>query len=152
VAAAGLAVSAGAEKIAAQKTAEEILAVHPEITSLELAAARSEREGCKTVAATEAKEIGEKCDNDELTAIKTNRACVEQENDEFDVTLPIHDAAGKIIATAGMDFKATGQTKETITRRQSRSVRNWRNGSSRRISYSSPRDRDVSISPPGIGS
>jgi len=116
VAAAGLAVSAGAEKIAAQKAAEEILAVHPEITSLELAAARSEREGCKTVAATEAKEIGEKCDNDELTAIKTNRAFVEQENDEFDVTLPIHDAAGKIIATAGMDFKATGRTKETITR------------------------------------
>jgi len=33
----------------------------------------------------------------------------------LDVSLPIHDSAGKIIATAGMDFKATGQTRETAT-------------------------------------
>ena len=37
-------------------------AAHPEITGLELAATRSEQEGCKTIAATEVKEIGEKCD------------------------------------------------------------------------------------------
>jgi hypothetical protein len=95
VAAAGLAVCAGAEKIAAQKAADEILAAHPEITSLELAAARSDQEGCKTVAATEAKEIGEKCDNDELTAIKTNRPLVEQEKDEFDVTCRSTMPAGR---------------------------------------------------------
>jgi hypothetical protein len=41
---------------------------------------------------------------------------VEKEKDEFDATLPIHDAAGKIIGTVGMDFKAgKGQTKETVT-------------------------------------
>jgi hypothetical protein len=115
LAAAGI-VCAGAEKIAAQKAAEEILARHPEITGLELAATRSKQAGCKTIAATEAKEIGERCDKDEFTAIKTDRPFVEQEKDEFDVTVPIHDPAGKIIATAGVDFKAAGQTKEVVAR------------------------------------
>lgn len=109
--------SAHAAEIQAQKIVAEIKAAHPEITGLELAASRSEQEGCKTIAATEVKEIGEKCDKDEFTAMKTNQPFVEQEKDEFDATLPIHDSAGKIIGTVGMDFKTgPGQTKETVTR------------------------------------
>lgn len=102
-------------RIKAQKVVSELKAAHPEITSLELAATRSPKEGCRTIAATEANEIGQKCDKDELTAIKTDSPFVEQEKDEFDVTLPMHDSAGKIIATAGMDFKAAGQTRNTVT-------------------------------------
>jgi hypothetical protein len=109
--------SLNAAETRAQKVVLEIKAAHPEITGLELAAARSEQEGCKTIAATEVKEIGEKCDKDEFTAMKTNQAFVEKDRDEFDATLPIHDAAGKTIGTVGMDFKAgPGQTKETVTR------------------------------------
>jgi hypothetical protein len=105
-------------KIMAQRVVEEIKAAHPEITGLEVASARSEQEGCATIAATEANEVGQKCDEDELTAMKTNKPFVEQEKDEFDATLPIHDSAGKVIGTAGIDFKAgPGQTKETVTRR-----------------------------------
>ena len=102
-------------RINAQKVVSELKAAHPEITSLELAATRLQQDGCKTIAATEANEIGQKCDKDELTAIKTDSPFVKQEKDEFDVTLPIHDSTGKIIATAGMDFKAAGQTKVTVT-------------------------------------
>ena len=104
-------------KIAAQKVVEQLKAAHPEITGLELAASRSETDGCKTIAATEANEIGQKCDEDELTAIKTNKPFVEKEKDEFDVTLPIHDSTGAIIGTAGMDFKAeSDRTQETVVR------------------------------------
>ena len=109
--------SANAAEIRAQKVVAEIKAAHPQITGLELAATRSAQEGCKTIAATEVKEIGEKCDKDEFTAMKTNQPFVEQEKDEFDATLPIHDSAGKIIGTVGVDFKAgPGQTKETVVR------------------------------------
>ena len=100
---------------AAQKMVDEIKAAHPEITSLELAAQTPA--GCQTIAATEGNEVGEKCDKDELTAWKTNRPFVEKEKDEFDATMPVHDAAGKVIAAAGMDFKAeAGRTKESVTR------------------------------------
>jgi hypothetical protein len=112
-----LAARPAAEKIMAQKVVDEVKAAHAEITSLELAASRSGPEDCKTIAATEANEIGQKCDEDELTAIKTNQPFVEKEKDEFDVTLPIHDAAGAIIATAGMDFKTeSGRTKAAVVR------------------------------------
>lgn len=100
---------------AAQKMVDEIKGAHPEITGLELAAQTPA--GCQTIAATEAKEVGEKCDKDELTAWKTNRPFVEKEKDEFDATMPVHDSAGKVIATAGMDFKAEpGRTKDSVTR------------------------------------
>jgi len=101
-------------KTVAQRVVEEIKAAHPEITGLELAANRPGK-GCQTIAATEAKEIGEKCDKDELTAWKTNKPLVEQEKDEWDATLPLHDASGKVIGTAGMDFKAeAGRTKASV--------------------------------------
>src|SRR5437868_3155343 len=89
-----LAAQAQGQKIMAQKVVEEIKTAHPEITGLEIAATRSPREGCKTIAATEAKEVGLKCDKDERLAWKTNRAFVEKEKTEFDVTLPLHDAHG----------------------------------------------------------
>src|SRR5215471_5176060 len=102
-------------KIMAQKAVEEIKASHREISGLEVAANKSDTDGCKTIAATEVSEVGQKCDKDELIAIRTNKPFVEKEKDEFDVTLPIHDSAGKIIATAGMDFKLQpGRTKVSV--------------------------------------
>jgi hypothetical protein len=101
--------------LAAQKLVNEIKAAHPEITGLELAA--NTPSGCQTIAATESQEVGQKCDNDELTAWKTNRPFVEQEKDEFDATVPVHDLSGKVVATAGMDFKKeAGRTKATVER------------------------------------
>src|SRR5579885_2847093 len=106
---------AQAVKIMARTVAEEVKAAHPEITGLEIAASRP-GESCKTIAATEANEVGQKCDKDELTAMKTNRPFVEKERTEFDATLPLHDQSGKVIGTAGMDFKLEpGRTQATVT-------------------------------------
>lgn len=105
------------QRIFAQKVVEEMKAAHSEITGMELASTRSKKEGCRTVAATEAGEVGQKCDEDELTAMGTNKPFVEQEKDEFDATLPLHDAHGNIIGTVGMDFPAgPKQTVDTVTR------------------------------------
>jgi hypothetical protein len=109
------AIAAG-EKTMAQKALEEVAVAHPEIAGLELAASRSTKQSCSTVAATDSKEIGEKCDKDEFTVMRTNRAFIEEEKDGFDITMPLHDSLGKIIGTVGMDFKPeTGQTRATVT-------------------------------------
>jgi hypothetical protein len=114
VAAAASLVLAQPSRHFAQRVIEELKVSHPEITGLELAAKKPGK-GCQTIAATEVKEIGEKCDQDERTARSTNRPFVEQEKDGFDVTVPIHDATGKVIATAGMDFKRDPtRTKATV--------------------------------------
>lgn len=103
-----------AGRIFAQKLVEDTLAAHPELAGLELAGAHPHKKQCVTIAASENKGIGEKCDKDELTARKINKPFVEKEVEDgkqvYDVTIPIHDLNGKIIATAGITFKpAPGQ-------------------------------------------
>ena len=104
--------AANSKKSFAQKLLEETLPNHPEITGLEIAATPPNKP-CMTIAATEAREVGEKCDKDEFTALKTHKPFVEKEKDEFDVTFPLHDASGKLIGTAGMDFKLTPGLEES---------------------------------------
>jgi len=106
--------AAQSAKSLAQKVVEEIKAAHPEITGIELSATKPGK-SCQNIAATEVNEIGEKCDKEDLTVMKTDRAFVEQEKKGFEVTLPIHDSAGKVIAAAGLDYRReAGRTKDTV--------------------------------------
>src|SRR6266404_7389294 len=70
--------SAEPNKAFAQQLVEQTVAHHPELSGLEIAGTPPHRQ-CVTIAATEVKEIGEKCDTDEFTAIKTNKPFVEKE-------------------------------------------------------------------------
>jgi hypothetical protein len=111
-----------AAKIYAQRLVEETLAAHPELMGIELATTPPSKSHCVTIASNEAKSIGEKCDKDEFTAMKTNKPFVEKEKEYgkevYDVTIPIHDVEGKIIATAGIDFKPEpNQTRAQVTKR-----------------------------------
>jgi hypothetical protein len=106
-------------KIYAQKLLEDVLAVHPEVSGLELASTPPDKAQCVTIAATEVKEVGQKCDKDEFTAMKTDQPFVEKEREKgvvvYDVTMPVHDSAGKVIATVGMDFRpGTGQNRTKV--------------------------------------
>ena len=98
---------------------EELVGKHSEIGGMEISASPPGQAGCVTIASTEAKNLGEKCDHDEFTAIKTNRPFVEKEKeggkDVFDVTMPLHDRSGKVIGTVGLDFKPTpGQEQSQV--------------------------------------
>jgi len=97
-----------AGKIFAQQPVEEGMAKHPQVSGVELSSTPPGK-NCVTIASTEAKDLGEKCDNDEFTAMKTNKPFVEKENEGgkevYDITMPLHDASGKLIGTVGLDFK-----------------------------------------------
>ena len=117
-----IAQTTAAPKIFAQKLVEEALAAHPELMGLEIAAAPPGKAQCVTIASNEIKGIGEKCDKDEFIAMKTNKPFVEKEKESgkevYDVTVAIHDINGKIIGTAGIDFKPrAGQTGAEVTQR-----------------------------------
>jgi hypothetical protein len=103
--------NAQSKKIQAQNLVDLTAQRHSEITGLELSATPAGEEGCVTIAATEAKDLGEKCDRDEVTAMRTGKPFVEHEPDGFDVTAPLHDASGKLVGTIGIDFKP--QLKQT---------------------------------------
>jgi hypothetical protein len=110
--------NAQSKKIQAQSLVEVIAQKHSEFASLEIAAAPVGKNGCITIAATETKDLGEKCDKDETTALSTRKPFVEHEPDGFDVTAPLHDATGKLIGTIGIAFKPQpGQTEADILKR-----------------------------------
>lgn len=94
-------------KIVAQKLVEEVASKHPDITSVELAGRSAG--GCSMIAASNLKDIGEKCDKDELEPIRTGKPSV----NGFDVTMPLHDASGQIIGTVGVVIKAEPSEKES---------------------------------------
>ena len=109
-------------KIFAQKLVEDTLAAHPEIGGLELSTTPPNKTDCVTIAASDPSEIGEKCDKEELTAMKTNTPFVEKETENgkkiFAVTVPIHDASGNVIGTVGIDFARNSDAEQAkITER-----------------------------------
>src|SRR5215472_4999181 len=82
-------------KIFAQRLVEEAMAKYPQVSGVELSSTPPGKT-CVTIASTEAGGVGEKCDNDEFTAMKSNKPFVEKENEGgkevYDITMPFHDA------------------------------------------------------------
>ena len=112
--------SQGRAKIFAQKLVETAIAKHPELSGMELAVTPP-GQSCRTIAATEAKDLGEKCDEDEFTAMGTGKPFAEKEEDGFDIAVPVRDATGKLIGTVGMDFKPEpGQQEPGVIERAKR--------------------------------
>lgn len=112
------------KKTKAQSLVEATAKNHPELTGLELSSTPPATYECITIAATEAKDLGERCDKDEFKALKAHKPFVEQEADGFDVTAPLHDAKGRLVGTVGIDFRTKpGQTKAEILKRTNVVVR-----------------------------
>jgi hypothetical protein len=110
------AVAKPAGRIFAQQLVERALATHPEVTGVELSSTPAGKL-CVAIASTDPKDLGDKCDTDELTPMKTNEPFVEKEKeggkDVYDITMPLHDTGGNVIGAVGMDFKPEPGQKES---------------------------------------
>ena len=102
-------------KTHAQQLVDSTVKKNADVAGLEISATPAGKTTCVTIAATEAKDLGEKCDEDEFAALKTGKSHVEKEADGYDVT-----ASGKLVGTIGIDFKLqSGQTDASILQRTS---------------------------------
>lgn len=101
-------------KTMAQKLVEDTHAQHPEATEIGIVTISAR--GCRTIASTDSKDIGEKCEADDSAPMKTGKPYVEKEKDGYDISLPLHDATGKAIGAVGIEFKLeAGQTAANMT-------------------------------------
>lgn len=101
-------------KTMAQKLVEDTHAQHPEATEIGIVTLSAR--GCRTMASTDRKDIGEKCEAEDSAPMKTGKPYVEKEKDGYDISLPLHDAAGKAIGAVGIEFKLeAGQTAAKMT-------------------------------------
>ena len=107
-------------KTQAQQLVDSAVKKNADVVGLEVSATPAGKSTCVTIAATEAKDVGEKCDEDEFAALKTGKPHVEKEADGYDVTAPLHDVSGRLVGTIGIDFKSqAGQTDASILQRTS---------------------------------
>lgn len=98
----------------AQKLVEATQSKHRETYEVGISATTAR--GCVGIASTDKGDIGEKCEKDDSEPMRTGKPFVEKEKDGFDVSLPLHDASGKIIGSVGIGFKPTaGRTAATVT-------------------------------------
>jgi hypothetical protein len=89
----------------AQQLVDRLVAAHQEVKAVELAV--GSLDDCKTVAATDRKDIGERCDDDELGPMRTGTPTVEPPTSDdpvYDITQALHDSAGRLIGAVGMDL------------------------------------------------
>lgn len=102
-----------AAKTLAQTLVEEARAKHSEVTEIGISA-RSTR-GCRTIASTDPGDVGGKCEEGDSRPMRTGKPFAEKERDGFDISLPLHDASGKMIGAVAMEFKLTpGQTSRQV--------------------------------------
>jgi hypothetical protein len=90
----------------AQRLVNDFVRRHSEVTGVELAIITDR--GCATLAATDPKDVGEKCDDDEKGPIRTGQPDVEapsKSDPVYDITQALHDSAGRLIGAVGMDIK-----------------------------------------------
>lgn len=107
-------------KAHAQQLVDSMVKKYADIARLEVSATPAGKTTCVTIAATEAKDLGEKSDEDEFAVLKTGKLHVEKEADGYDITAPRHDASGQLVGTIGIDFKLqSGQTDASILKRTS---------------------------------
>jgi hypothetical protein len=76
------------------------------------------------VASNVAAKVGKKSDPEDLRAMKTGRPVVLREGENFDVTLPLHDARGKIIGAIGLTLKPAAGEQEGNATRHARAIAN----------------------------
>ena len=91
----------------AQRLVNDFVRRHSsEVVAVELAITSDK--GCATIAATDLRDVGEKCDDDENGPIRTGQPNIEEPSKDdpvYDITQALHDSTGRLIGAVGMDIK-----------------------------------------------
>lgn len=105
-------------KTLAQRLVDELAKKHPELVRIGLHVTPPGSSENIIVASNVAAKLGQKSDPEDLRVMTTGRPVVLREGENFDVTLLLHDAMGKIIGAIGLTLKPiVGEQESNVTRR-----------------------------------
>lgn len=113
--------SAGAANLA-QKLVDDLARKHPDLVRIGLHVTPPRSAENIIVASNVPTKIGQKSDPEDLKAMKTGRPVALREGENFDVTLPLHDAAGKIIGAIGLTLKPANNEQEGGAVRRAKAI------------------------------
>ena len=118
----GSASASPAGKIYAQRLVDELAARHPELVRIGLHVTPPNRSDNVIIACSVPERIGRKSDPEDLEALKAGQPVVLKEGENFDVTLPLHDAAGKTIGAIGLTLKPRPGEQNADAARRARAM------------------------------
>jgi hypothetical protein len=100
-------------KIMAQKLVDDLVAAHPDLVRVGLHLTPPNHTENMIVACNVVERIGRKSDPEDLKAMQSGKPVVLKEGGNFDITLPLHNASGKVIGTIGLTFKPQGNVQDS---------------------------------------
>ena len=106
-----------AGKPLAQRLVDELAQRHSELVRIGLHVTPPAASENIIVASNLPSKVGQKSDPEDLQAMKSGRPVVLSEGENFDVTLPFHDASGQIIGALGLTLKPGGEGQAGALRR-----------------------------------
>jgi hypothetical protein len=108
----------------AQRVLQEVVRRHPEVRGMELAALHGD--GCVTVAATDAGDVGDRCDGDERRLLRAAAPRIEEptrRDPVYIVTEPLHDSAGAVVGLLMTDLSADSVADRAAVLARARAIR-----------------------------
>jgi hypothetical protein len=110
--------ASSAERIYAQRLVDELAVRHPDLVRIGMHVTPPNTSDNIIIACNASERIGRKSDPEDLKAMKSGQPVVLKEGENFDVTLPLHDAAGKAIGAIGLTFRPlAGEQSDGAARR-----------------------------------
>ncbi len=107
-----------AGKTYAQRLVDKLAARHPELVRIGMHVTPLNKTDNIIIACNQPERIGRKSDPEDLKAMRTGQPVVLKEGKNFDMTLPLHDAAGNTIGSIGLTFSPrTGEQEADAARR-----------------------------------
>jgi hypothetical protein len=119
---AGSASAPPAEKIYAQHLVDKLAADHPDLLRVALHVTPPKKRDNLIIACNLPERIGRKSDPEDLQAMRTGQPILLREGENFDVTLPLHDAAGRTIGAIGLTFKPRSGEQDPAATRRARAI------------------------------
>ncbi len=100
----------------AQALVNRMHRAHPEIEEIGIAVQFAG--GCRTIASTDPGDVGERCESEDRTPMRTGRIVVQREGKELDISLPLRDASGRRVGSIGMELiPARGESRAAAIRK-----------------------------------
>ncbi len=118
----GSASASPAGKIYAQRLVEELAARHSDLVRIGMHVTPPGKPDNIIIASNVPEKLGHKSDPEDLQAMNTGQPVVLKEGENFDVTLPLHDAAGKIIGAIGLTFRPRAGENKTDAAQHARAM------------------------------
>lgn len=102
----------------AQQLVDELAARHPDVVRIGMHVTPPNKADNIIIACNVPERIGQKSDPEDLKAMNSGQPVVMKEGENFDVTLPLHNASGKAIGAIGLTFKPLpGENEKDAARR-----------------------------------